>query len=268
MALLTHPSTIATAVTITFVTSGALASIADNFNDNVQGPQWTTVVDAVAQLNIIEQNQRLEVIANGSTNPNNDALYLSNGPSGFLLSTASDFEIKVDYTFTNPTAIGATSAGVGSALGMVFGIGRDLPNGTDSAAIGLGLVHHPTLGVQLAATVGYRVDDVETLVPIFPPFFTSGTLTITYNSALDNLTLEHASGSLLLTTLVQTLWQADEVYVSMGGRGQGFTVASGQMYLDNFQVVTGTVLPVPEPTSLALLTLGSLAVLRRRSVSS
>ncbi len=236
------------------------AAVSDNFNDNAQGPEWGKVVDAVTQLNIVEQNQRLEVIATGSTNPNNDALYLSNGPNGFLLSTASDFDIQIDFVI-DPT-IASTSAGPGSALGLVFGIGRDLPDGTDSAAVGVGFLNIG-FGGFLTSSAGYRIDDVETLIPIASPV-TAGTFKITYTTLTDQLMLDNGNVGLLLMNLVRTTWNADEVYVSFGARGNGFDISSGQAYFDNFTIVSGAVLPIPEPVSIALLGLATPLLLRRR----
>ena len=68
------------------------------------------------------------MLAANPSSPNTDALYLSNGSSGFTLSTADDLSIAIDYSFTS-----FVSSVDGGALGLVFGVGRDL-DGTDSAA--------------------------------------------------------------------------------------------------------------------------------------
>ncbi|NJL31914.1 MAG: PEP-CTERM sorting domain-containing protein [Phycisphaerales bacterium] len=52
--------------------------------------------------------------------------------------------------------------------------------------------------------------------------------------------------------------------MSFGARGNGYSIASGQAYFDNFEIVSGTVLPIPEPASIALLTLAAPLLLRRR----
>lgn len=251
-------------MTLALAAGGATASVTDHFNDNTIGPEWSTVVDNVARLSLAEQNQRLEILASSPISPNTDALYLSNGPSGFLLSTASDFEIKIDFAITNPTAIASTSAGSGSALGLVFGIGRDLPDGTDSAAVGVGLVD-TGLGLSvLASTAAQRVDDAQTLFPMASPV-ASGTFRITYASLTDQLILNNGSVGMVLANLVRSTWNADEVYVSFGARGHGFSIASGQAYFDNFEVVAGTVLPIPEPASFAWVVLAAPLLLRRQA---
>lgn len=238
--------------------SVARALPADNFNDNTRGPEWTLVQDD-ASLALAEQNARLEVLASSPTSPNTDALYLSNGPAGFRLSTSSDFAIAIDYNFGS-----FNGSVVNGALGLVFGIGRDL-DGTDSAAIGFGYTNIG-IGNFAAVTVGTRTDDVQTTTPIGLGGPSSGTFLISYNAAGDDLTLAVEGSPATTFTLpdtVRTIWGADDLFVSFGARGSGFTTVSGQAYLDNFNVRSGTVV-VPEPASLSILALGGGGALLRR----
>ena len=248
---------LATFASLTF--AGTALAQSDDFNDGTIGPQWSLVVDDPASLNLAETGGRLVVTATTGGNANNDALYLSNGPSGFRLSTTADFSLSIDYRFSQPAA----SAGSGAALGLVFGIGRDL-DGTDSAAVGYGYatVGPVTLG---ASAFGYRVDDVQTTsAPGFSAANT-GTATLSYAAAGDLLTATLPGvAPYTLAGTVRGVWGADAVYVSFGARGSGLATSGGGATLDNFTINSGTVVPVPEPTFAAFVSMGLLALRRRR----
>lgn len=233
----------------------------DNFDDNTLGSAWTEIIDAPATLDAAEQNQRLEVLATGGGPANQDAIYLSDGADGFRLSTAADFEIAIDYSFTNASATGGIP-GTGDAMLLVLGIGRDL-DGTDSAAIGLGYVNAFGAGV-LGLAAGSRVDDAQTNTPILNGLAT-GTLVVAYDTALDRLTLGDDIGNVTtIDNMVVGQWLADDVFVSFGARGTGFATSSGDAFLDNFVIRNGTVV-VPTPTAAtAMITLCGVLVTRRR----
>lgn len=244
--------------------SGLAASIYDDsFASSGVSSQWSTLTDNPGVLDLVQQSGRLEAIANAPVSINDDALYLSNGAAGFRLSTTSDFEITLGYDFTQVSANGPT----GTAMTLVFGVGRDL-DGFDSAAIGYGFVSTDLLGspIVLPGLGGaYRTNDVQTESPLgFGA--SSGTFRIVYDSVGDVLTLGDGALSYSLTDVVRApgAWNADSLYVSMGVRGNGFTLNSGDASLDNFSVVSGTVLPIPEPTPSVLCLGGLLLLVGRR----
>jgi hypothetical protein len=239
----------------------------DNFDDNATAPKWQPVIDHPASLNLIEQNQRLELISNAGTDPNDDAIYLSNASPPFRLSTASNFEIAIDYSFTQ---ISGTPV-LGSLLGLVFGVGRyendGYEDGTDSAAIGYLYTRTTVFGFPVTGGgigVGHRTDDTffdDATQPLAP---TTGTFVISYDAAGDDLAFKREGDATLFTLYdtVQAIWGASELLVSFGGRGSGFTTQSGDAFLDNFVVRSGVV--VPEPASLGLIGLSAIAMLRRQ----
>jgi hypothetical protein len=233
----------------------------DSFDDNAIGAQWTLLADDASHLNLLEQNQRLEMIATAPASSTTDALYLSNGPAGFRLSTAQDFHITIDYSFTGYSAVG----GSGTALALDFGVGRDL-DGTDSAAVGVGYATESSFGFPITlqgAVIGYRIDDAGTQTQyLLPP--STGTFDIAYDAAGDDLTLgiEGTSISSTLADTVRGVWGADDLLVSFGARGNGFSTASGNAWLDNFTILEGTT--VPEPMSSALLGFGAAGMLLKR----
>ncbi|MGN6725253.1 MAG: hypothetical protein ACTHLZ_05010, partial [Tepidisphaeraceae bacterium] len=184
------------------------AAVSDNFNDNVTGSQWTYYAQAATppnELNLAEQNQRLEVLSGGPTSSATDALYLSQ----FRLSTAADFEMTLDYSFAHYRSAG----GLLSTFGLDFGIGTDTV-GNDSAAIAFGYLNAGT--VTPITSVGYRNGSSSTtLTPLTPTGPATGTFDIRYDHATDTLTLGNTGGgpSTTLVGLVQGQWQAADVLV-------------------------------------------------------
>ena len=230
----------------------------DDFNDGTVGPQWSLLQDDPANLALTESGGVLNLTATGIGSNNDDALYLSNGPNGFRLSTADPFDMQIDYAFT------ATGGGTitGDALGLVFGLGEDL-DGRNSAAIGYGITDLGVVDASFGA-VTFRVDDVQappTAGLSIPP---TGTFRITYTPATDTLVFTAGASSVPLAGIVQGAWQADAVFVSFGGRGTGFTTGIGDATLDNFALNSGTVVAVPEPVAVSLLAASGLLLRRRR----
>ena len=242
-------------------TARAASAVDDDFADGARAPQWALLQDDPADLSLAERNGRLEVLATQGGDPNNDALYLSDGPAGFRLSTAADFSVALNYNF------GAfqSGGGFGSALALDFGVGRDL-EGTDSAAIGFGRVGGFPLPFALA--VLHRTDDVQTTDATTFPLFSSGTFLLAYDAAGDDLTLG-LDGQAPLFTLADTVrgvWGADSLYLSFGARGSGYALASGDAFVDNFAVRSGSLILVPEPASVGLIGLAALGLVRRRNI--
>ncbi len=227
----------------------------DDFNDNVRGSQWTLLEDSPATLNLLEQNQQLEIIANAPPTSDIDAIYLSNGTAGFKLSTAADFDISIDYSLTDWADLGELT----DVITLVLGVGRDL-NGTDSAAVGVGLTGLGTLAYAAA----YRIDDQQTAVPLDLTAPANGNLFVSYNAVDDDLTLGLTGGNAyILQDTVVGIWNADSLLVSFGARGSGHSLASGDASLDNF-LINGDVIPIPEPASAALLLTAAALALRKR----
>ena len=236
----------------------ALAAVPDGTIVNYAGRQWSTLTDDPAHLSLVQSNDVLGVTSTPGGSPNDDALY----ESTFGLSTANDFSLRANYTLGNTVA---GFGGVNDAVGLDFGVGRDA-DGTDSAAIGVGAAAG---GLATASEIAYRVDDAQTTgrTEAFSP--RGGTLEIDYSAASDRLTFSRVGstfGYSLPDGTVRGTWGADQLIVSLGGRGSGITVAPGQADFLSFSVVNGTVVPLaPEPAALATVGAGALLLRRRRS---
>lgn len=226
----------------------------DSFNDNSIGNAWTLYEQEPANLYLTETNQRLELTANYPTNAAVDALYLSNGSNGFRLSTASDFEMSIDYYY------GTTLSGTGG-IGLVFGIGEDVA-GTNSAAVGLGRINSILPSENTA--IAWRVNNTQNTQFLAAGVSESGTITISYDAGTDLLTFTTPDGSDSLSGVVAGDWAADSVWVSFGGRGGGLSFTGDNAYFDNFVITEGVVLPVPEPATLVLIAAGGAGLLARR----
>lgn len=235
---------------------GIAFGLSDNFNDNALGSYWTLLEDSHSTLSLVEQNNRLEVIASSPSSLSTDAIYLSNGLNGFQISTSHDFLISIDYSYTG---IAIPGSGLFDAISLVLGVGRDL-DGTDSAAIGVAPLFN-----TLYTGAAFRTDDVQTPAPIGSAP-TSGTMFVSYDAETDDLLLGLMTigRSFKLEDTVVGKWNASSLWVSFGARGNGYTLVSGNASLDNFQITEGGVTPVPEPaTSTLFLAAGAICLWRR-----
>jgi hypothetical protein len=249
---------------MSFIAVGASAQ-SDDFDDDTTGTEWGLVGDVPSKLNAVEQNGRVEIITDGTAGLTDEALYVSNGSNGFKLPTSSDFVTRIDVSLSDGVE---SVGGLFDAFGLVFGVGRDAV-GTDGAAIGLVLSGGDD---DLFEVIGeYRTDgqrsfpDVsDSLGPgalLSPP--TTGTFTVSYNSAADDVTLRYEpDGSFMtyeytLEDTVRGVWGADDLFVSFGGYGNGFALEPGEGYFDNFEAEV-----IPGPAT-ALLALPMVVALRR-----
>lgn len=242
------------AILLSLACAAAPAATSDDFNNNAIDSQWTLIQDNPTDLSLSETSQRLEVLATGAAGSSDDALYLSNGLGGFRMSTAADFALSIDYNVTGVSGTGL--------FALDFGVGTDA-TGDNSAAIG----YAPSTGLGGGVAVASRTANVQTtyaVAALLDATYQAGTMTLSYSPATDTLTLQVKDQSLDLPGLVGGAWGADGLFVSFGGRGSGVALSAGQAYFDNFEVLSGTVLPVPEPGTLALLSFGMAAILRRR----
>ncbi len=242
----------------------AQAALSDTFQDNTPLPHWQIIEDNGSQLGISESNQHVEIISTGASSPIDDALFLSNGPAGFTLSTNADFKFEIELTLLAFNSVG----GFGDSLAFVLGVGEDL-DGQNSAAIGFAL-GNTGLGTSMNFVSSFRVSDTPTvsnLLEVADPWSASSLkMMVEYDQSLDHLTLivPELAISDTLNGLVLGQWNASELMVSFGARGSGFALASGDAVFDNFNILFGNI--IPEPATISLIGLGAFVMVRRRTV--
>lgn len=252
-----------------------LGAQSDDFADGSIGPQWVEFADnpdslPVPPIRVVEQNGRLDVLANSPATSDLDGGIVSS-PS-FRLSTADDFAISVDFQFSGSFLNQAN----GDALSLFFGVGRDFPDGTDSAAIGYGVLTTNIFGPLITGTgptAAWRIDDIQSTATPGGPLNANpltGSFNVSYNAAVDELSffIDAAGGPFPVfvpaANLVKGVWGADSVYVSMGARGKAHSLNEGDAWFDDFEVTSGTIIPEPNATFGIVLLMGWW-MLRRRA---
>lgn len=272
-----------TAVAACAITASATAAIDDfttwDLYEDVSSPTAAqaaamtgSAAPNLAQLNFtddVDQDAGFD-IGYSSVNANT----VGGATSGYYFSAANDFSVSVDFavTLTNPNGV--------VAIGL--GVGEDR-TGVNSAGIGFGMA---TFGLTGSAFRGAATNnDVATTRDLNAPVFAfvsgstySGTLNVAYDAATGDITVGAVGdGSSSTTTFTKaadlTDWAGDDLLVSFFLRSDAvtsplpigpWTGQSAEADFLNFTVSQGTATQVPEPTSLALLALGGLAMVRRR----
>ncbi|MCG3180376.1 MAG: hypothetical protein BIFFINMI_02736 [Phycisphaerae bacterium] len=242
----------------------------DDFNDNSQAATWTKLEDNSAKSSVAETGGVLKWTASGTSTSNDDALYMSNGAAGFALSTASDFQFRIDY---NLGAVSQHAPGGTDFAGVLdLGLGIDV-TGHDSLSIGYGIGGISGLGSFTGLFAAYRVANAQTILTPTAAGGASGTLYVSYDSANDTIYLSDLgygalNGKFTIDDIVQTVWGASQLLVAFGGRTKYVSTDDANSYLDNFVVDQGAAVAVPEPATLGLLVVGLLTggLLRRRRI--
>lgn len=254
--------TICTAVElIVFVTSVTYAALpSDNFDDNsMNTSMWILYQENPVKVWMEEINQRLE-LRSAANVKYSVAVYFSNG---WGLRTTDNFSLKVDLHNSS------TSGPYYSSLDVMFGIGKGVDDlGTISNNnVTIGASHYldsqtnsrsfyystTTNGIEDGNQEDRNQND--------------GTLYISYDASIDKIYLSltgYWADDALWTAegVLQGEWGSTVVSPFLGGRVDNRVLDSGDAYLDNFVVESGTV--VPEPATVCLLGLGGLLLSRNR----
>jgi hypothetical protein len=250
-----------------FATSAAYALPSDNFNDNsMDTSMWNLFQENPSKVWLEETNQRLEIHSTGNTG-DVSADYVANG---WGLATAEDFSFKADFHVSS--LLGPSGSGeyeLDAILGLVkFGDIETMAN--NGAAIGaeFGVDEHGNENPFFwgdKTTDGIHVNKGQK-----PRSLDDGTLYISYDAAADELYLSDigygtTDAWITIQSLLQGEWGGGVVSPVLTGEAKNVALASGDAYLDNFVVDSGTIVLVPEPATICLLGLGALSLLRRKN---
>jgi hypothetical protein len=247
--------TICTVVGLMVLTTSMVYALpSDNFDDNsMNTSMWGLFETDSSNAWLDETNQRLEMRSNENADENveNIAVYYANG---WGLSTAADFSLRVD--FHNSFASEANNVHAGVMLGI--GKGTDVAtiannNATIEACWGWNNSFEPCAPPPLCGSAygyhysyeggtGWDANDNRSS--------SDGTLYVSYDASKDELYLSHTgygkdNAYYTIPGLLKGTWSCDVVTPFIGGTAENVAIASGDAYLDNFVVDSGTYIPEP-----------------------
>ena len=228
----------------------AYADISDNFNDNSMDTSlWSLYQESPAIVWLDESNQRLELRSTGTHN-DEYADYYANAWD-FLLT--DDFSLRIDFKHDQiPPAIPGDQDW---DFSVHLGLAKDWDNDVFLEA-GYG-VDGPTTAHSFfyCATIVDGYEDPKGEVDKVTDY---GTLYISYDADNDELYLSYTgywatNAWVTIPGLLQGEWDASFVFPYIGGWSDGVAIDSGNAYLDNFVVDSGTIVytnVVPVPVSI------------------
>jgi hypothetical protein len=224
---------------MTAITSAVYALPSDNFDNNSMDPSLWHLYQVDINAWVSETNQRLELRSTGG----GAAIYYA---KGWGLSATNDFSFKIDFHFFRPSSGPAdTDASVQFCINN--GFSNDVIIEAGCGSTGEGTAYHsffyssienPIEGTEVPKGEKERNTD-------------NGTLYISYDASEDVLYLSdigYGSENAWVTIpgLVQGEWGNNALIPSFGGWSDGIVLNSGDAYLDNFVVDSGTIVQICE----------------------
>jgi hypothetical protein len=244
-------------------TSVTYALPLDNFNDNSMNTSLWSLYQESPNVWLNETNGRLELRSTASGN--NGSAFLPNG-WGFLAT--DNFSFKVDFHCGSASGLQHSDSYVFLGLGK----GRDDPVMTRNNHVVIGADHYENrlyFSCDETTSGNWVEVDCKTRTQY------DGTLYISYDAMADELYLSDtgywsANAWVAIPHLLQDEWGSAVVSPFPGGSAENIALSSGDAYLDNFVVDSGTVVPgtvTPAPGAILLSGIGAACVawLRRRS---
>ncbi len=245
-----------------FATPLARASLMDNFNDNsIDTSLWNLYQEDSAKVWLNETNQRLELRAEiADTSANAD--YYANA-WGF--SPKDNFSFKVEFKHNTDSLTYQDDDDWDFSVHL--GLAKDGDNEV-FLETGYGVAQQPSDSHSFfyCATI---IDGDEDSKGEKNKAIDSGTLYMSYDADIDELYLSDTGywkddSWSTITNLLQNEWGGSVVFPYIGGWSDGVKLESGDAYLDNFVVDSGTVVPAPGAFLLCSMGLGLASWLNMR----
>jgi hypothetical protein len=228
-------------IVVTVMTSVAYALPSDDFNDNSMDTSlWNLYEDNHTNAWLDETN-RLEFRSTADAE-DSTAVYFSNG-WGF--STADNFSFKADFHCSSTS--GPTDSDYDIILGLSKGVDETIKNNnvTIHATYYIDNEQHENRFYSYDNTTdGIEASEVEK-----SRFVDNGTLYISYDASQDKLYLSDTGYGateawITIQGLLQDKWGSGVVSQFLGGWTGNIALASGDAYLDNFVVDSGTIIQI------------------------
>jgi hypothetical protein len=229
----------------TVTTSVAAALPSDNFNDNSRNTSmWNLGEMDPCNVWLDETNQRLELRSTSVAEVwHAGAAYVANG-WGFLPTDNFSFRVDFHNSFTS------NSIGREWWVSVVLGLCKE---GSDLAATSENNVEIQAGWASewdvngMAFDYSYAINSPDVTDNLIPRSSTDGTLYISYDAGADALYLSSTgywdTNGFILTGLLKGTWEGVVVSPLLGGSRNGqLAVNSGDAYLDNFIVDSGTII--------------------------
>lgn len=228
---------------VVVMTSLVYALPSDNFNDNLMNTtMWNRYASAPAAW-LAEANERLEL--RSTEDANGSVVYWANG-WGFL--TTDNFSFKTDFHCSAALRPGYYE------FNVVLGLGKfeNAPNTTANNNVTICAGYYKE---EYGSDSHFSCDETANGTHIPQGYMTrsqtDGILYISYDATADKLYLSTtgywvSNAWVTISGLLQGEWGVAAIIPFLGG-GFVYQVAlnSGEVYLDNFTVDSGMVVPIP-----------------------
>jgi len=224
----------------------------DNFNDNSINPVlWQKITEQGGHIN--EVNQRLEYTSSSTAHTEDTQGYLS---SNWFIDLTQPFKAKLDFDSS-----GAPEASnVWSDVWLILVNPYRGPDRTDELWIANGVYNNQRSWWGCSILTDDEMEQLFTNTTT-----TSGTFYM-WSDTPNNILVGHQDFDTPYQSFDISSWGSNAGYFDIGGWSDGTTISSG-MYLDNFELVQGSVISViPAPSAILLAGIGAGLVgwLRRR----
>ncbi len=220
----------------TAVDAGKVADANSNNTTVIVDGNYTLIAnfDTNKGNRLEEINQRLELRTDGDIN-DFTAFYTANGWS---LDTTEEFEVKVDFHYSDTNSIGEGWVGISIEKAE-----------EDYVSLSAGFDGNEAYYYYEKSVDGDVVYEQSSRTS------SDGALYISYDAGLDELYISttgygFSNAWQIITGLLVGQWSSEPVSVAIGGGCLGAALSVGEAYLDNFEVTTGQLLGWPPVTDI------------------